>query len=94
MYRPLRNKVVIFIVILALCMGLLAAKIISPRLCIITATKYMNERYPEKCFKYDFVEYSSAHGEYFVYFTDKDGVRVAIMTSVFQVDYDPLSPKS
>lgn len=83
-----KKSIAVMLVILAVIFW--TGRIIPSGLCIITAARYVNDKYPDRDFKYSFVEYSSAHGEYFVHFVDENGERIAIMTSPFSVRYDPL----
>ena len=89
--KTLIAKKFIVVVLIILIFLLWIARIIPSGLCILTATRYVNDKYTDRDFKYNFIEYSSAHGEYFVHFVDRDGKRIAIMTSPFRVSFDPLN---
>lgn len=84
-------KKFILVTIIILFVLLWITRIIPSGLCILTATMYISDKYPDRDFKYSFTEYSSAHGEYFVHFLDRDGEKIAIMTSPFRVSFDPLN---
>jgi len=82
------NILIILFIIIAILWG---TRILPSRISIFTARRYVDSKYPERDFKYTFIEYSKAHGEYFVHFTDKDGERVAFMVSPFSIGFDPLN---
>jgi len=86
-----RKKYIISLLIIALITVLWLTRIFPSVLSILTATKYVKDKYPDKNFEYIFVEYSSAHGDCFVYFVDKNDNKIVIMTSPFRVMYDPLN---
>lgn len=88
----MRKRFIITISVIILLAGLWLTGIMPSRLCILTATNYINGKYPDRSFDYNFIEYSKAHGEYFVHFVDKDGKKIALMVSPFGVLYDPLNP--
>ncbi|MCC5911288.1 MAG: hypothetical protein JJT76_12695 [Clostridiaceae bacterium] len=85
------KKITILITVVVLISILWGTGILPSRLCIYTATRYVESRYPEKEFQYSFIEYSSAHGDYFVHFIDKGGEQVAFMVSPSGVVFDPLN---
>lgn len=89
---PLRKRIIIPISIVILLVILWLTGVIPTGLCILSATNYINKQYPNRSFDYSFIEYSKAHGEYFVHFVDKDGKKIALMVSPFGVLYDPLNP--
>jgi hypothetical protein len=66
--------------------------IIPSGLCVLTASAYMSKKYPDGGFEYSFIEYSKAHGRYFVHFRDTGGKDTALMTTPCAVLYDPLDP--
>jgi len=86
-----RKKYIISLLIIDLITVLWLTKIFPSGLSILTATRYIKNKYTDKNFKYSFIEYSSAHGDYFVHFVDKNDNKIAIMTSPFRVMYDPLN---
>ncbi|HYE80966.1 MAG TPA: hypothetical protein VEG39_02235 [Clostridia bacterium] len=90
MFKSKRINMLIVITILVAVLWLI--RLIPSGICILAAKSYMEDKYPERKFRYSFVEYSSNHGKYFVHFVDKDGNRTNVMTTVFGVDYDPLDP--
>lgn len=89
---PIKKKVIISIFAIIMVAVILFARIVPSKACILTASVYIKIHYPNRNFKYDFIEYSSAFGEYFVHFVDKDGKKVGLMTAPFMVMYDPLNP--
>jgi hypothetical protein len=90
--KPMKRKAIISIFAIIMVTAILFAGIMPSRACILTATVYIKIHYPDRNFRYDFIEYSSAFGEYFVHFEDKDGKRIGLMTAPFIVLYDPLNP--
>lgn len=78
------KKIVIPLALIVLVAALWLTGLIPSGICILAANNYMQDKYPARGFRFRFIEYSSAHGKYFVHFTDKDGK--------FGVDYDPLDP--
>lgn len=92
MIRTMSRKRFIIVILIILVILLWVTRIIPSGLCILTAKRYIKDKYPEMNFEYSFVEYSSAHGEYFVHFENINGNKIALMTSLFRVLYDPLNP--
>lgn len=88
-----RKKFIIPIFIFILVVTLCLTRTIPSGICILTAIKYVNDNYPDSNFKYEFVEYSPFHDDYLVHFIDRDGNKMALMTSPLGgVIYDPLNP--
>ena len=86
------KKLIISLVVIILVTFLWVTRIIPSGICILTATRYINDKYPGRNFQYSSVEYSSAHRKYLVHFVDNDGININIMTSIIGVSYDPLDP--
>jgi hypothetical protein len=84
------------ILVAAAVIGLLAVLwltgAIPSGLCVLTASGYMSKKYPAAGFEYSFIEYSKAHGRYFVHFRGAGGKDIALMTTPCTVLYDPLDP--
>lgn len=87
-----KKSLIIPLVTIIIIAALWITRLIPSGLCILAAKSYINDKYPERKFEYSFIEYSSAHGKYFVHFIDKDGNKINVMTTIFGVDYDPLAP--
>lgn len=87
-----KEKIIIPIVIVLLIVIMWVTRILPSGFCILTAANYVEHKYPDRSFKYSFIEYSSVHEAYFVHFADKDDNKLAIMTYPFRVWYDPLDP--
>lgn len=62
------NRWVIPMIIAVLIVVLWSTKILASGLCVLVASRHVRDNYPMRRFEYSFVEYSSAHGEYFVHF--------------------------
>ncbi len=86
------KKFIIILLVIILITVLWSVRIIPSGICILTAKNYVNAKYPDRCFEYSFIEYSLAHGKFFVHFSDREGKDLNLMTSIFGVDYDPLDP--
>ncbi len=87
-----KKRLIIPVVIIITVITLWVTGVVPSGICILTASRYVNEKYSERNFQYDFIEYSSAHSKYFVHFKDNEGKDIGVMTSIFGVDYDPLDP--
>lgn len=92
MPKLLRKRFLVPISVIILLAALWLTGIIPSGLCVLTASGYINKKYPAEGFEYSYIEYSKAHGRYFVHFRDTDGKDIALMTMPCTVLYDPLDP--
>ena len=90
--RIARKRVLLPLIIIATIAALWFARVIPSAICVAVAARYIHTAYPDQDFQYSCIEYSKAHQEYFVHFTDSGGNEINLMTSVFGVAYDPLNP--
>lgn len=88
-----RKKIIIPIIIFTVVVTLWITRTIPSGICILTAIKHVNDNYPDRNFKYEFIEYSPFHDDYLVHFVDRDGNKIGLMISPLGgVIYDPLNP--
>ncbi len=93
----MKNKRLILVsIIIAAVLSLWVGGIIPQLIGRISASIYAANQYPDKGLKYVRTEFSSAHGDYFAIFADRDGKPVNfLMTPRYFpafVLYDPLNP--
>ena len=70
--KMFKFTIIIFIIIIIV---LFLLGIIPKQIAKIYASNYMNNKFPEMKFEYIEIEWSEVHGDYLIYFKDKDNER-------------------
>ena len=86
----MKNKIlkIVAIVFFIVIVGLFLLGIIPKKIAKIYASNYMNNKFPEMKFEYIGIEWSEVHGDYLIYFKDKDNERYGC---VIGPQYFPIS---
>ena len=69
----MKNKYIIFIIVVALVAVLWMSSIIPRQIGKIAAINYVQDNYPHKNLEFISMDFSSAYGSYFARFEDEEG---------------------